>query len=49
MTTPVSWFLIEPGWRVEAADGSELGHVEEVTGDSNVDVFDGAARNIKAT
>jgi hypothetical protein len=41
MSTPVSWFLIEPGWTVEAADGSELGHVEEVTGDSNADVFDG--------
>jgi hypothetical protein len=41
MSTPVSWFLIEPGWTVEAADGSELGRVEEVTGDSNADVFDG--------
>jgi hypothetical protein len=41
MSTPVSWLLIEPGWRVEAADGTELGHVEEVTGDSNADVFDG--------
>jgi hypothetical protein len=41
MSTPVSWFLIEPGWRVEAADGSELGRIEEVTGDSNADVFDG--------
>jgi hypothetical protein len=41
MSTPVSWLLIEPGWRVEAADGIELGHVEEVTGDSNADVFDG--------
>ena len=41
MSTPVSWLLIEPGWKVEAADGGELGHVEEVTGDSNADVFDG--------
>jgi hypothetical protein len=41
MSTPVSWFLIEPGWIVEASDGGELGHVEEVTGDSNADVFDG--------
>jgi hypothetical protein len=41
MDTPVSWLLIEPGWRVEAADGSELGKVEEVTGDSSADVFDG--------
>jgi hypothetical protein len=43
MSTPVSWLLIEPGWRVESADGSELGRVEEVTGDSGADVFDGLA------
>jgi hypothetical protein len=41
MSTPVSWFLIEPGWKVESSDGAEVGHVEEVTGDSNADVFDG--------
>jgi len=41
MSTPVSWLMIEPGWRVEAADGSELGRVEEVTGDSGADIFDG--------
>jgi hypothetical protein len=41
MSTPVSWLMIESGWRVEAADGTELGHVEEVTGDSNADIFDG--------
>jgi hypothetical protein len=41
MSTPVSWLLIEPGWKVEAADGSEVGRVEEVTGDSKADVFDG--------
>ena len=41
MSTPVSWLLIEPGWRVESADGTEIGRVEEVTGDSGADVFDG--------
>jgi hypothetical protein len=40
---PVSWFLIEPGWKVLAADGSEVGSVDEVTGDSNADIFDGLA------
>lgn len=40
---PVSWFLIEPGWRVEAPDGSEVGRVLEVTGDSSADIFDGLA------
>lgn len=41
MSTPVSWLMIEPGWKVEAADGTEIGRVEEVTGDSGADVFDG--------
>ena len=43
MTTPdpVSWLLIEPGWTVESADGEQIGRVEEVTGDSNADIFDG--------
>ena len=41
MATPVSWLLIEPGWHVEVSDGSEVGHVEEVTGDSGADIFDG--------
>src|SRR5207237_4642092 len=40
---PVSWLLIEPGWKVLAADGSEVGKVDEVTGDSNADIFDGLA------
>lgn len=41
MSTPVSWLLIEPGWRVETADGTEVGRIEEVTGDSGEDIFDG--------
>ena len=43
MADPVSWFLIEPGWKVLAADGSEAGAVKEVIGDSNADIFDGLA------
>ena len=43
MADPVSWLMIEPGWRVEAADGTEVGRIEEVTGDSNADIFDGLA------
>ena len=43
MADPVSWLLIEPGWKVRAADGSEVGEVDEVVGDSNVDIFDGLA------
>lgn len=35
--------MIEPGWRVEAVDGTEAGRVEEVTGDSDADIFNGLA------
>jgi hypothetical protein len=38
---PVSWFVIERGWEVEAADGKEVGTVAEVLGDTSLDIFDG--------
>jgi hypothetical protein len=40
---PVSWLMIEPGWDVLAADGSKVGKVDEVAGDSSMDIFDGLA------
>jgi hypothetical protein len=40
---PVSWFVIERGWKVVDPDGRELGKVDEVTGDENADIFDGLA------
>jgi hypothetical protein len=40
---PVSWLLIESGWTVLAADGSDVGKVHETVGDSNADIFDGLA------
>jgi hypothetical protein len=43
MADPVSWLLIETGWKVLAADGTEVGKVDEVAGDSNADIFDGLA------
>jgi hypothetical protein len=43
MADPVSWLMIETGWKVLAADGSGVGEVEEVAGDSNADIFDGLA------
>jgi hypothetical protein len=43
MGEPVSWLLIEAGWKVLAADGAEVGQVDEVVGDSGVDIFDGLA------
>jgi hypothetical protein len=41
MADPVSWFVIERGWTVLAAEGEEVGTVDEVVGDSGVDIFDG--------
>jgi hypothetical protein len=41
MADPVSWFLIEPGWKVYDAAGEEVGSVDEVIGDSSDDIFNG--------
>jgi hypothetical protein len=38
---PVSWFLIEPGWKVLDASGEEVGSVDEIVGDSGDDIFNG--------
>jgi hypothetical protein len=38
---PVSWFLIEPGWKVLDASGDEVGSVDEIVGDSSDDIFNG--------
>jgi hypothetical protein len=38
---PVSWFLVERGWKVVGADGHEIGRVHEVVGDTGKDIFDG--------
>src|SRR3989440_796113 len=43
MGNPVSWLVIEAGWKVLAANGREVGEVDEVVGDSNADIFDGLA------
>ena len=43
MADPVSWFVIERGWKVVDADGEEVGTVDEVVGDSNDDIFNGLA------
>jgi len=41
MADPVSWFLIEPGWKVVASDGTEVGRIDEVVGDTGQDIFNG--------
>lgn len=43
MADPVSWFMIRPGWKVYASDGTEVGTVDEVAGDESHDIFDGLA------
>jgi hypothetical protein len=40
---PVSWLLIRPGWKVLAADGTEVGEVDVVAGDDTEDIFNGLA------
>jgi len=41
MPDPVAWTVIEKGWHVFDAEGDEIGHVDEITGDENADIFDG--------
>jgi uncharacterized protein YrrD len=41
MADPVSWLLVEPGWRVVDAAGEDVGRVDEVLGDTEADIFDG--------
>lgn len=41
MPDPVAWTLIEPGWSVVGADGSDIGRVDEVVADESVDIFNG--------
>jgi hypothetical protein len=43
MPDPASWLVVEPGWTVLAADGSEVGTVEQTLGDPERDIFDGFA------
>jgi hypothetical protein len=38
---PVSWLMIEPGWKVLDSGGKEIGSVDEIVGDSSDDIFNG--------
>jgi hypothetical protein len=38
---PVSWFMIEAGWKVLDSSGTEIGSVDEIVGDSSDDIFNG--------
>ena len=41
MSDPVSWLMIEPGWKVVGPRGEKVGKVDEVLGDESVDIFHG--------
>jgi uncharacterized protein YrrD len=41
LADPVAWTVVERGWEVVDANGEKLGHVDEVRGDPNADIFDG--------
>ncbi len=41
MADPASWLVIEQGWKAIAADGSEVGTVEEAIGEPELDIFAG--------
>lgn len=41
MSDPVSYLLIEPGWKVVDAEGNSAGRVEEVLADLQADIFHG--------
>ena len=43
MADPRSWYVVEKGWKVLAADGTDVGTVDEVLGDETADIFDGLA------
>ena len=38
---PVSWLLIERGWKVVDASGRKIGKVDEVLSDEETDIFHG--------
>lgn len=43
MADPVSWFVVERGWKVAGSDESDLGRVVDTLGDESMDIFDGLA------
>ena len=41
MPDPVSWMVVERGWKVIDSSGKRLGYVDEILGDPKADIFDG--------
>jgi sporulation protein YlmC with PRC-barrel domain len=44
---PVSWVLVERGWKVVDANGAKVGKVDEVLADEQTDIFHGLIVNGK--
>lgn len=43
MADAVSWKVVEPGWSVASSDGEDVGRIDRVLGDPNIDIFHGLA------
>jgi hypothetical protein len=41
VSDPASWLVVEKGWSVTAADGTDVGKVEGIVGDTGKDIFNG--------
>ena len=41
MADPVSWFVVEKGWKVVCSEGAEVGTVAQLIGDTGKDIFNG--------
>jgi uncharacterized protein YrrD len=41
VSDPVSWLVVEAGWKVVGGEGEEVGRVDEVVGDTGTDIFNG--------
>ena len=46
MPDPRSWYVVEKGWKVVTAEGTDVGTVDEVLGDETADIFDGLVDNL---
>jgi hypothetical protein len=38
---PVSWLVIEKGWKVVRPDGEDIGRIDGLVGDTGKDIFNG--------
>lgn len=43
---PVSWLVVEAGWKVVSSDREEVGRVDELVGDTGKDIFNGISVSV---